>query len=89
MFFKLAFGSFASKSPVESPINNELLPLFLAGDMERERGTKDSSCEDWDDRTGEAVGTAVGCITLWNKGSAGRESLEQVSDVVKESLLQI
>lgn len=44
--FKLAFGSFASKSPVESPINNELLPLFFAGDMERERGTKDSSCED-------------------------------------------
>ncbi|PKU44821.1 hypothetical protein llap_4884 [Limosa lapponica baueri] len=36
-FFKLAFGSFASNSPVESPINNELLPLFFAGDMERER----------------------------------------------------
>jgi len=46
LFFKLAFGSFASKSPVESPISNELLPLFFAGDMERERGTKGSSCED-------------------------------------------
>lgn len=57
--------------------------------MERERGTKGSSCEDWADRTGEDVGTAVGCITLWNKGSGCRESLEQVSAVVKESLLQI
>lgn len=73
---------FASNRPVESPKNNELFPLFFAGDMERERGTKGSSWEDWDDRTGEAVGTAGGCITLWNNGSGCRESLEQVSEVV-------
>lgn len=65
------------------------MPLFFAGDMELERDTKDSSCEDWADRAGEVVGTAVGCITLWNKGSACWESQERVSDVVKESLLHI
>lgn len=57
--------------------------------MERERGTKGSSCEDWADRTGEAVVTAAGCITLWNKGSGCGKSLEQVSGVVKDSLLHI
>lgn len=88
-FFLLAFGLFASNSPVESPINNELLPLFFAGDTERERGTKGSSCEDWADRTGEAVGTAGDCITLWNNGSGCSESLEQVSDVVHRSWIRI
>lgn len=42
----VTFGLFASNSPVESPKNKELFPLFFAGDMERERGTKGSSWED-------------------------------------------
>lgn len=41
----LAFGLFASKRPVESPISKEFLFLLFGGESERDRSGKDSSGE--------------------------------------------
>lgn len=54
----LTFGLFASKRPVESPINNEFLPFVFSGDTERDLVGMESSREDCADRTGKAVNLA-------------------------------
>lgn len=65
----LAFGLFASKRPVESPISKEFLFLIFGGESEWDRSIKASSGEHRIDWIWETTFKCLEWTTLWKNGS--------------------